>query len=110
LEAVTCTELRHRIKDGRVVVVDVRPAEEYAAGHIAGARSIPIDELKTRLREIPKRSDIVAYCRGPYCVFADEAVTLLRASGRKAMRLETGFPDWKVRGLPVEATHSATGG
>jgi rhodanese-related sulfurtransferase len=110
LEAVTCMELRHRIKDGGVVVVDVRPAEEYAAGHIPGARSIPIDELKARLREIPKRSEVVAYCRGPYCVFADEAVTLLRASGRRAMRLETGFPDWKVRGLPVEGTHSATGG
>jgi rhodanese-related sulfurtransferase len=110
LEAVTCMELRHRIKDGGVVVVDVRPAEEYAAGHIPGARSIPIDELKARLREIPKRSEVVAYCRGPYCVFADEAVTLLRASGRRAMRLETGFPDWKARGLPVEGTHSATGG
>jgi rhodanese-related sulfurtransferase/predicted transcriptional regulator len=104
LEAVTCTELRRRIKDGGVVVVDVRPAEEYEAGHIAGARSIPIDELKARLKEIPRRGEVVAYCRGPYCVFADEAVTILRTSGRTATRLESGFPDWKARGLPVEST------
>ena len=84
LEAVTCTELR-RIKDGRVVVVDVRPSEEYEAGHIAGARSIPIGELKARLKEIPKRGEVVAYCRGPYCVFADEAVAMLRTSGRTAL-------------------------
>jgi len=110
LEAVTCVELRRRIKDGGVVIVDVRPAEEYAAGHIPGARSIPTDKLKARLKEIPKRCEVVAYCRGPYCVFADEAVAMLRTSGITATRLESGFPDWKAHGLPVEATRTNRSG
>jgi rhodanese-related sulfurtransferase/DNA-binding transcriptional ArsR family regulator len=107
LDGVGVAELRRRLKDGGVVVLDVRPEGEYRAGHIAGARSVPLAELEARLREIPKDQEVVAYCRGPYCVFADEAVALLRAYGYRARRFELGFPDWKARGLPVEA---ATGG
>ncbi len=102
LLAITCEELKLRLKDGSIVLLDVRPVEEYKAGHLPGARSIPLEELKARLKEIPKKKEIVAYCRGPYCVFADEAVGLLRAHGRKAARLEIGFPDWKALGLPIE--------
>ena len=105
LQAITCEELKRRLDDRSVFVLDVRPTGEYQAGHIRGARSIPLDELKARLREIPKRGEVIAYCRGPYCVFADEAVATLRTSGRTAIRLESGFPDWKARGLPVEAAH-----
>jgi rhodanese-related sulfurtransferase/DNA-binding HxlR family transcriptional regulator len=101
LSGITCEELSRRLNDRSVVLLDVRPEEEYQAGHVAGARSIPLTELKARLKELPKRKEIVAYCRGPYCVFADEAVALLRSHGRKATRLEAGFPDWKARGLPV---------
>jgi rhodanese-related sulfurtransferase/DNA-binding HxlR family transcriptional regulator len=101
LSGITCEELSRRLKDRSVVLLDVRPEEEYQAGHVAGARSIPLTDLKARLKELPKRKEIVAYCRGPYCVFADEAVALLRSHGRKATRLEAGFPDWKARGLPV---------
>jgi rhodanese-related sulfurtransferase len=102
LDGVSVAELRRRLKDGGVVVLDVRPGGEYRAGHIAGARSVPLAELEARLREIPKDQEVVAYCRGPYCVFADEAVALLRAHGYRARRFELGFPDWKARGLPVE--------
>ncbi|HEV2386498.1 MAG TPA: metalloregulator ArsR/SmtB family transcription factor [Candidatus Acidoferrales bacterium] len=102
LRAVTTEELTKRIEDGNAIVLDVRPAEEYGAGHIPGARSIPLSELKRRLRELPKTREIVAYCRGPYCVLADEAVALLRSRGLKAFRLDQGFPDWKARGFPVE--------
>ena len=101
LSGITCEELSRRLKDRSVVLLDVRPEEEYQAGHVAGARSIPLTELRARLKELPKKKEIVAYCRGPYCVFADEAVALLRSHGRKATRLEAGFPDWKARGLPV---------
>jgi rhodanese-related sulfurtransferase len=83
------------------VVLDVRPEEEFRVGHIAAARSIPITELEKRLKEIPKRSTVVAYCRGPYCVFADDAVSLLRKHGYEALRLQTGFPEWKTQGLPI---------
>jgi rhodanese-related sulfurtransferase len=86
---------------GEVVVVDVRPAAEYAAGHIAGARSIPIDELAASIKALPGGVEVVAYCRGPYCVFADDAVRLLRRRGRSARRLEDGFPEWRGAGLPV---------
>lgn len=106
LHGITCEELQRRLKDRTVVLLDVRPEQEYQAGHVAGARSIPLAELKARLKELPKRKEIVAYCRGPYCVFADEAVALLRAHGRKATRLGTGFPDWKAQGLPVETAPS----
>lgn len=102
LEAIGARELRQRLQEGSAVVLDVRPEAEYRAGHISGARSIPIAELQARLREIPKSREIVAYCRGPYCVFADEAVALLRARGYRVRRFEQGFPDWRALGLPVE--------
>lgn len=110
LRGITCKELQQRLKDRSVVLLDVRPQEEYHAGHVPGARSIPLTELKGRLKELPKRKEIVAYCRGPYCVFADEAVALLRLRGRKATRLETGFPDWRAQGLPVETARSTARG
>ena len=92
LDGVSVAELRRRLKDGGVVVLDVRPEGEYRAGHIAGARSVPLAELEARLHEIPKDQEVVAYCRGPYCVFADEAVALLRARGYRATAVRTGVP------------------
>ncbi len=106
LESIDFDELRARMKSGEVVLLDVRPASEFQAGHIPGARSIPYDELETRLREIPRGVEIVAYCRGPYCVFADEAVSLLRAKRRRAYRLSGGFPEWKAAGHPVSRGQS----
>jgi len=100
-ESVTSAELLDRIRKDKVLVLDVRPEEEYQAGHIAGARSIPVDELGKRLRQIPKGREIVAYCRGPFCVYADEAVLELRRRGYRARRLDIGFPDWRAAGLPV---------
>jgi rhodanese-related sulfurtransferase len=102
LEAITCTELERRIKNGDAVVLDVRPPLEFTAGHIAGARSIPVAELRTRIREVPKRRVVVAYCRGRYCVFADQAVGILRNAGYRALRLDGGFPEWQLKGMPVE--------
>lgn len=102
LEAVDQEALLGRVARGEVLVIDVRPAEEYHAGHIPGARSIPLGELERRLGDLPARTPIVAYCRGPYCVLAIEAVSRLRALGRRAERLEAGVPDWAARGLPVE--------
>jgi rhodanese-related sulfurtransferase/DNA-binding transcriptional ArsR family regulator len=102
-EAVSMQELLERARAGRVVVLDTRPAHEYAAGHIAGAISIPFDEVEARLRELPKSHVYVAYCRGPYCVYADRAIELLRARGRKARRLAAGFPEWKLAGLPTQS-------
>ena len=84
-----------------MVILDVRPRVEFAAGHIQGARSVPLDELEACLDEIPDDADVVAYCRGPYCVFAHEAVRRLRAAGRNARRLEDGWPEWRLAGLPV---------
>jgi len=84
------------------VILDTRPAAEYAAGHIAGALSVPIDELKARLERLPENKEYVAYCRGPYCIYADRAVELLNAAGRTARRLLDGFPEWKASGLPIE--------
>jgi rhodanese-related sulfurtransferase/DNA-binding transcriptional ArsR family regulator len=104
LEAIPREELLRRVREGRVVVVDVRPPEEYRAGHVAGALSIPVDEIDRRLSELPARKEIVAYCRGPYCVMAYDAVTRLRARGRRARRLVDGFPEWHAAGLPVEAS------
>ena len=105
LEPIGREELRKRMRSGEpLVVIDVRPAEEYHAGHIPGARSVPLDELKKRLRELPRRREIVAYCRGPYCAFAPEAVRTLRRNGFKARRLADGLPDWAAAGLHVEAT------
>ncbi|HEY7307266.1 MAG TPA: metalloregulator ArsR/SmtB family transcription factor [Bryobacteraceae bacterium] len=101
LQAISQEELKSRLEDPGLVVLDVRPLPEYEAGHIAGARSIPIPELRSRLRELPRSRKIIAYCRGPHCVFADEAVELLRSKGHRALRLESGFPEWKIRGYPI---------
>jgi len=101
LRSITRDDLRARLRDGDVVVLDVRPAAEYAAGHVRGAISIPISSLKSRLGEIPDGSEVVAYCRGPYCVYADEAVRLLNKKGVSAARLEDGFPEWAHSRLPV---------
>lgn len=103
VETVSAEELLQRVRKEDVVVLDVRPSPEFRSGHIPGARSVPVRELKRRLSELPKREEIVAYCRGPYCVYADEAVALLRRRGYKARRLATGFPDWKAAGLPIES-------
>lgn len=103
LEQISRDELARRIDDGGIVVIDVRPPAEYASGHIAGARSIPLDKLGRRLRDLPGDVEIVAYCRGPYCVFADDAVRMLRRRGRQARRLEDGFPEWRRAQLPVES-------
>jgi rhodanese-related sulfurtransferase len=105
LEAVSRDELLRRLSDGTTVVLDVRPAVEYRQGHIAGARSIPVDELEARLDELDPAREVVAYCRGSYCVFADEAVALLREHGFTAARYEDGYPDWATAGLPVAAAH-----
>ena len=101
VEVVDRTELARRLKRREVTVLDVRPAQEYAAGHIAGARSVPITELRRHLRALPRGSDVVAYCRGPYCVYADDAVRELNRKGFRARRLIDGFPEWKRAGLPV---------
>ena len=101
LEAVDASTLRRRLDDGDVVVLDVRPEQEFRSGHIPKARSIPVAELEERLHELPRDREIVAYCRGPYCVFSDEAVALLRARGFDARRLDVGLPDWRSAGLPV---------
>src|SRR5262245_57487458 len=103
LEAVSRDDLARRMREGAVVVVDVRPRSEYRAGHIRGALSIPVEEIGKRLDQLPVRKDIVAYCRGPYCVMAYEAVAKLRAGGRRARRLAEGFPEWRAAGLPIEA-------
>jgi rhodanese-related sulfurtransferase/DNA-binding HxlR family transcriptional regulator len=102
VEQLSADELARRLERGDVVVLDVRPEREFRAGHIAGARSAPLDELDTRVDELPKRREIVAYCRGPYCVYADDAVRLLRSRGVKARRLDVGYPEWQRAGLPVE--------
>ncbi len=101
VERVSAAELEQRVARGDVVVLDVRPEREYVAGHIAGARSIPIDKLESLVETLPRRREIVAYCRGPYCVYADDAVRLLRARGLNARRLDVGFPEWRRAGLPV---------
>jgi rhodanese-related sulfurtransferase/Trp operon repressor len=101
-ETVTIDGLIERLESGKVTILDVRPESEYNQGHIANAISIPIDELSKRLKELPKRTEIVAYCRGPFCVYADEAVALLTKAGYKANRLEEGFPDWRLQDLPIE--------
>jgi len=102
LEPVPAREVLARAKKGLVVVLDVRPPEEYSAGHLPGAVNIPIHELEKRLKELPKRKEIIAYCRGPYCLMSYDAVSLLRNKGIKARRLEAGLPEWRASGLPVE--------
>lgn len=101
VEAVDRRKLLRRVRSGRATLLDVRPADEYQAGHIAGAVSIPLDELKRRLRGLPKDREIVAYCRGPYCVLAPEAVVALRSRGYRAQVLGDGVAEWRARGLPV---------
>src|SRR5437588_1059389 len=96
VEAIGREELRERLKRGDVVLVDVRPEEEFAAGHIDGARSVPLEELERRIAELPADRDIVAYCRGPFCAYAHEAVRQLQEAGRSALRLEDGWPEWRL--------------
>jgi len=102
LEPLDKSELVKRARRREVVVVDVRPAEEYASGHISGAKSLPLAELEHRLRELPEGRQVVAYCRGPFCVLAANAVRMLRKHGFDARRLEVGYPEWLEAGLPVE--------
>ena len=102
LDPVGRDELLRRVDSGEVMLLDVRPVEEFAAGHIRGAVSIPLEELSARLDELPADLEIVAYCRGPYCLMARDAIELLHASGRRARRLEDGYPEWQAAGLPVE--------
>ena len=101
LEAISRDELAARLRRGDLVVLDVRPEPEFRAGHIAGARSLPVSELRRNLRALPKGVEVVAYCRGPYCVYADDAVRELNRRGYRAQRLEDGYPEWKQAGLPV---------
>jgi rhodanese-related sulfurtransferase/DNA-binding transcriptional ArsR family regulator len=107
LEPIDARELLTRARSGDVVVLDARPAAEYRAGHILGAISIPVEELERRLSELPPEKEVIAYCRGPYCVMALDAVRKLRASGRKARRFDEGFPEWRAAGLPIEASAGA---
>ena len=102
LEPVPANELLDRARDGLVTVIDVRPPEEYAQGHIAGALNIPLEKLKQQLKKLPRDREIVAYCRGPWCVLSYEAVARLRKAGIEARRLEDGLPEWRRAGLPVE--------
>jgi rhodanese-related sulfurtransferase/DNA-binding transcriptional ArsR family regulator len=103
LEPVDNEELVRRVRDGEVTLLDVRPHEEYLAGHIPGALSVPLTDLANRLGDLRKRRDVVAYCRGPYCVMALDAVELLRRQGFRAHRLEHGVPEWRARGWRVES-------
>lgn len=102
LEPIPAGELLERARKGLVTVLDVRPPEEFAAGHVAGAINVPLADLEGRLSRLPKDREVVAYCRGPYCVLAFEAVARLRQKGLKARRMENGFPEWKAAGFPVE--------
>jgi len=108
VERIGRAELVARLAEGDVVLIDVRPAEEFAAGHIQGARSIPLDELEQRLAELPDDAEIVAYCRGPFCAYAHEAVRRLRDSGRPARRLEEGWPEWRLAQRASEHTRERT--
>jgi len=102
VEQIGADELAARLAKGNVVVLDVRPEPEYRAGHIRGARSVPLDSLEQVAETLPRRREIVAYCRGPYCVYADDAVRLLRQRGLKARRLDVGFPEWRRADRPIE--------
>jgi ArsR family transcriptional regulator len=103
LEAVSRKELLKRSKEGLVTVLDVRPSEEYEVGHIAGALNVPLNEIEQHLASLPKGQEIIAYCRGEYCVLAFEAVAMLRKKGFTARRLEEGYPEWRAAGLPIES-------
>lgn len=102
LEPVPAREVLDRLKKGLVTLLDVRPAEEYAAGHLPGALNVPIEKLESYLSKLPRRKEVVAYCRGPYCLMSFEAVQKLRKRGFKAKRLQDGYPEWRAAGLPVE--------
>jgi rhodanese-related sulfurtransferase len=102
LESISLLDLQRRIANDEVIVIDVRPVEEFRQAHIKGALSIPLAELKNRLQEIPKDSEIVAYCRGPYCVLAPEAIALLATAGYHVLRLDEGLPEWRKAGLPID--------
>ncbi len=102
LDPVPAREVLARLKSGLITVLDVRPAEEYAAGHVPGAINVPVDRLEKYLSKLPKRKEVLAYCRGPYCLMSFEAVEKLRKRGFKAKRLANGFPEWRAAGLPVE--------
>jgi rhodanese-related sulfurtransferase/predicted transcriptional regulator len=104
LQTVTRAELKRRLRRRDVVIIDVRPPAEFEAGHIDGAISAPIKQLKRKIAELPPDADVVAYCRGPYCVYADQAVRTLTKQGRRAARLEDGYPEWARAGLPVSTT------
>jgi len=104
VEHVSAEELQERLARGDVVLLDVRPDPEYKAGHIPGAQSVPLDALASLAPKLPRRRQIVAYCRGPYCVYADDAVRLLQARGLKARRLDVGLPEWRRAGLPIETS------
>jgi DNA-binding transcriptional ArsR family regulator/rhodanese-related sulfurtransferase len=104
LEQLSAEQLAERLARGDVVLLDVRPEPEYRAGHIAGARSAPLPGLDGLVATLPGRRELVAYCRGPYCVYADDAVRLLQSRGRKARRLDVGYPEWRRAGLPIEVT------
>jgi rhodanese-related sulfurtransferase/DNA-binding transcriptional ArsR family regulator len=108
MDAIDVTELHRRLADGRVTLLDVRPVEEYRAGHIPGAVGMPVAELKSRLAELPRSREIVAYCRGPYCVMAIDAVELLRAKGFKARHSDAGILDWRARGWRIESEQEAS--
>lgn len=103
-EPVSMQELLRRTRSGDTVILDTRPVTEYEAGHIAGAISVPVADLRRRLRELPRDKQFVAYCRGPYCVYADQAVQFLQSKGRRATRLREGFPEWRSAGFPVEVS------
>jgi len=103
LEPISRKELLGRLQDSSVILLDVRPDDEFALGHLPGALNMPLNELERRLSELPKDQEIIAYCRGPYCILSFEAVATLRANGYKIRRLEDGFPEWKAAGLQVEA-------
>jgi rhodanese-related sulfurtransferase/DNA-binding transcriptional ArsR family regulator len=103
LEPVTLKELRRLVRSGEVTVIDVRPREEYEAGHIPGALSVPVSELSRRLKEIPKSREVIAYCRGPYCLYSVDALTILRKHGYRARRTDDGLPGWRTTGLEVVA-------
>ena len=102
LEPVAAKELLARLRGGDVVILDVRPEDEYGLGHLPGALNVPLRQLEQRLSELPRKREIIAYCRGPYCVLSFEAVAALRARGFRVRRFEAGFPEWKAAGLPIE--------
>lgn len=102
LDAVSLSDLQEGYESGEVVLVDVRPSDEYRSGHIEGAESVPIEDLEEALEDLPEDREVVAYCRGPYCLLSDEAVERLREEGYRARRMDGGFPEWRAKGLPVE--------